>query len=196
MRNQLQTFLLREDESALSRELRSVLPAAFFVDQGEALLEVPTLHTDLSEIESRFIYIWSAPSSDIDHARKAWRRLVAEKSGGAALVQYLPSRMVVEELVNGASANVLLSGSVAGMFRGTGTDDQRHLKKRTYQALSHVATSHLVHVSPTTREPLGSKLPGFRVGKHAAEWCRQSTNLLRAKANALLYALPEEIVNA
>lgn len=136
MRNQLQTFLLREDEWALSRELRSVLPTLFFVDQDEALLEVPALHTDLSEIESRFIYIWYAPSTDIDDAWEAWRRLVAEKFGRAALVQYLPSRMIVDELVNGASANVLLSGSVAAMFRGTGTDEQRHLKKRVYQALS------------------------------------------------------------
>ena len=41
----------------------------------------------------------------------------------------------------------------------------------------------------------------YRVWMHPergapAEWCRQSINLLRAKANAMLYALPEEIVNA
>ena len=188
MRNQLQTYFLANDESKLSKVLRQLSQSIFFVDHDEARSANVKLHSDLNACGSGFAYIWDAETNDATIAMAKWNELVRIKTGGGALVQFLRSRIVTEELVNGTNVNLLLSGRVAMM--GSGTEKQKNLKSRVYKAVSGIATSEIFPVSPTTREMLGPKQQGSRVGFHAVQWCEDPTHLLRHAATKLLYGLP------
>ncbi|MFK7821029.1 MAG: hypothetical protein AB8G99_20100 [Planctomycetaceae bacterium] len=177
MRNQLQTCLLPDDESALSLGLRSRFETIFFVDHREAQLENVTLYSDLNACHSGFAYIWDAETTDISGAVEKWNGLVREKSGDGAIVQFLRSRMATEQLVDGQMVSLLLSGRVAMM--GTGTSEQKALKSNVYEVLSGIATAQIYPVSPTTRKLIGQKRPGSRVGVHAVKWSEEPSHLLR-----------------
>lgn len=189
MRNQLQTYLLPGDESALSFGLRNLSPTIFFIDHDEARAESVKVHTDLNACGSGFAYIWDAETEDASVALAQWNELARLKSGGA-LMQFLSSRMKLEELVNGEAVSVLLSGRVALM--GSGNDGQKDLKARVNKVLKSISTADVFPVSPTTREHLGARQVGSRVGLHAVEWCDDSKNLLRHAGNNLLYGLPSD----
>jgi len=188
MRNQLQTYFLPDDESALSAELRNLSPTIFFVDRGEAESSSVGIHTDLSACGSGFAYIWDAETTDAATAQTRWQELVRIKSGDDALAQFLRSRIAADELVNGETVDLLLSGRVAVM--GRGTEKQKDLKTRVYGAVSKISTADVFPVSPTTRELLGPKVLGSRVGRHAAAWCKDPSHLLRPAGTNLPYSLP------
>jgi hypothetical protein len=189
MRNQLATYLLPEDELRLSKVLREVAPSIFFIDGDDAGSRHVNLHTDLNECESGFAYIWDSGDSDSDVAVERWKQQIATKTEEIALCQFLRSRMTGEELVNGAKVDLLLSGRVAMM--GRGSDQQQHLKAIVYKAVSRISTPDIFPVSPTTREILGPKQLGARGGHHAIEWCNDTCHLLRHVGTKLLYALPK-----
>jgi hypothetical protein len=188
MRNQLQTYFLPDDESALSHGLRSLSPSIFFIDHDEARKEKVKVHKDLNACTSGYAYIWDAETDDDTDALAKWNEIVRLKRGGGVMMQFLRSRIKTEELVTGDKVSLLLSGSVAMM--GIGTEKQKDLKVCVYLIVSRIATAELYPVSPTTREPLGPKQLGSRVGFHAVEWCNDSTHLLRDTGNKLLYGLP------
>lgn len=188
MRNQLQTYLLPDDESALSLALRKVSPTLVFIDHDEAAAGNAKVHSDLNACASGYAYIWDAETEDSIIALAKWNELVRRKSGRGALVQFLRSRIRTDELVTGETVTLLLSGRVAMM--GSGIEEQKSLKTLVYKTLSSLATADVFPVSPTTREPIGLKQAGSRVGFHAVAWCKDSSHLLRHSANSLLYGLP------
>lgn len=188
MRNQLQTYFLSDDESALSQSLRNSSQTLFFVDHDKAVSENVELHVDLTECQSGFAYIWDAETNDTTIAQANWSELVRLKSGDAAMAQFLRSRLTTDELVNGETVNLLLSGRIAMM--GTGTEKQEALKTRLCKAVGNNATAEIFPVTPTTRERLGPKQLGARVGFHAVQWCEDPRNILRHAGTKLLYGLP------
>jgi hypothetical protein len=192
MRNQLETWLLPDDEEALSLSIRSHLPTVFFIDHDDAGTPDVVARIRLQDCGSGVAYIWDAGTDQPERATESWQHVVHQKSVGA-VVQFLRSRLAAEELVNGASAILLLSGRVATCFTGKGTQEQITLKNIAYGALDSVSTSEVVPVSPTTRDVLGRKCPGVRVGRYATEWCQQSGHLLRHVATKQLYCLPSAI---
>jgi hypothetical protein len=191
MRNQLETYFLPADESALSHGLRNLSQTIFFVDHDEAGSENFEVHSDLNACASGFAYIWDAETEDVTVALAKWNELVRLKSGDGVLMQFLRSRVIPEELVTGDTVSLLLSGRVAMM--GVGTKKQKDLKTRVYKVLSSIATAEVFPVSPTTREFLGPKQMGSRVGFYAIEWCNDSTHLLRHSGNTLLFGLPSAL---
>ena len=188
MRNQLVTYFLPDDESALSHGLRSLSPTIFFVDHDEARAGNATLYSSLIACGSGFAYIWDAETNDVTAAMAKWIELVRLKNGDGALVQFLRSRFTAEERVNGEAVDLLLSGRVAMM--GSGTEKQKGLKKLVYKAVSRISTADVFPVSPTNRERLGAKQLGSRVGYCAVEWCNDPSHLLRNVSTKVLYGLP------
>ncbi len=188
MRNQLQTYFLPDDEAALSQCLRNCSQTFFFVDHERAGSENVELHVDLTECQSGFAYIWDAETNDSTIAQENWSKLVRLKSGDAAMAQFLRSRLTTDELVNGRTVNLLLSGRIAMM--GADSERQVALKTRVYRAVSNIATAEVFPVSPTTRERLGPKQLGSRIGFHAVQWCEDPMNILRHMGSQTLYGLP------
>ncbi len=188
MRNQLQTYYLPEDEKALSVKLRQLASSIFFIDHDEAESSDVRVHSELGARKSRFAYIFDAETSDSAIATARWKELVRTKTGDNALAQFLPSRLTTERLDDGKNVELLLSGRVAIM--GSGTPKQQAFKKIVYKAVSQMSTPEIFPVSPTTREFLGPKQLGSRVGYHALEWCKDDSHLLRHVATRLLYGLP------
>lgn len=188
MRNQLQTYFLPDDESALSHSLRNLSPTIFFVDHDEAESDDVGIYSDLNACASGFAYIWDSETDDATVAVQKWKELVRQKSGGGVLMQFLRSRIEMEELPTGGRVTTMLSGRVAMM--GIGTEQQKNLKTRVYRVLSNIATAEVFPVSPTTREPLGPKQIGSRVGLNAVDWCNDQSHLLRHVRNPILYGLP------
>jgi hypothetical protein len=191
MRNQLETYFLPDDESALSHGLRDLSPTVFFVDHDEAKSDNSKVYSNLNVCASGFAYIWDAETDNTTIALEKWNELVRRKSGGGVLMQFLRSRIKTAELVTGETVTILLSGSVAMM--GIGTEKQKNFKTRVYRILSSIASADIFPVSPTTREILGPKQLGARVGLHAVEWCNDSTHLLRHAGNTLLFGLPSAV---
>jgi hypothetical protein len=187
MRNQLQTWFLEADENALSHALRQSNQGIFFIDRNHSGEDDVAVRSNLQDCKTIDAWIWDAATEEPAEAAAKWRECVRNKSVGAA-VQFTRSRMIHEELVNEASANVLISGRVAACFRGKGTLEQITLKRTVYKAVDAIASSNIRHVSPTSRESIGEYLGG-RVGRHAAKWCETPGNLLRHSG---VYCLPAE----
>ncbi len=188
MRNQLQTYLLPADESALSQRLRADSPTIFLVDHDEAPANNVVVYNELNACVSGFAYIWEVETDDASRALSTWNEGVRRKSGAGPLMQFLRSRIKTVELVTGEAVSLLISGRVAMMERGT--VEEKDMRNRVYEVLSSIATPNVYPVDPTTREPIGLKQAGSRVGFHAAHWCSDSKHLLRHVGNPL-FLLPE-----
>lgn len=188
MRNQLQTYFLPDDESALSDKLRQLSRSVFFVDHDAARSAEVELHLSINACRSGFAYIWDAETVDTAIAMQRWNEIVLLNRNNGSLVQFLRSRVSTEELVDGKSVELLLSGRVAMM--GESTERQKNLKSLVYKAISSIATAEVFSVSPATREVVGPKQLGARVGFHAAQWCSDPLHLLRHAGTRIGYGLP------
>lgn len=188
MRNQLQTYFLPDDEAALSSSLRDLSPSIFFIDHDDAESPSVELHSDLTACTSGFAYIWDAETDDPALAYSKWNDLVRVKSGDSAMMQFLRSRLTSERIANGDAVGLLSSGRVGMMGRGSAK--QRDLKSRVYKVVSKIATAEIFTASTTTREIIGPKQLGSRVGFHAVQWCKNQSHLLRHAGNKRLYGLP------
>jgi hypothetical protein len=191
VKNQLQTFLTANDEDTFSQRLRDLSPTVAFVDYDQASLAEPTTCTSLLQCPSGLAWIWASGTESADDRTELWITGVASKSIGP-LVQFQRSRLETETLVDGSAANLLLSGRVAIAPRN---DAETQHKKHVYEALNRLATSSVYPVSPTTRERIGEKCPGFRVGRDAEAWSAVESHLLRHAATKTLYCLPQSAIS-
>ena len=188
MRNQLQTFLLPEDEQAFSTQLRRADPTLYFIDERQAGLESVGVHTSLLDCDSGFAWVWRSGSEDPTESSSLWRVQVRAQSV-TAMMQFLRSRSVETKLVSGQTVQTIRGGRLAACFTGKGTHAQQNLKKIAYQAIDAVTTRLVIQVNPVRRQAL-DKSPGLRVGEHAARWCRSEDHILIDSGTKDLYYLP------
>ena len=190
MKNQLTTFLVSRDEDSLSHYLRELCPSVAFVDYEQVALPEPVICESLIQCPSGLAWIWASGTNSTAERTELWTTGVANQQMGP-MVQFHRSRQVSETLVNGTTVDLLLSGRVAITPQN---DAQKRLKKNVNDALSRLATSSVYPVSPTTREQIGTKCPGIRVGHDTETWCTLESRLLRHSGMKTLYCLPQSTI--
>lgn len=192
MRTQIETFLVEADEDEFSRLLRLNHPTLFFIDYDLAQRPDVSLQTDLRRCPSGFAYVWDAATECPIEGSERWKSSVANKSVDT-VGQFLRSRLITEDLVDGGAAHVLLSGRVAPCLTGKGTLEQNALNRILYKSLKQLTSSNVVRVSPTSRVRLEDNCPEFRIGPNAIDWCRHSSHVLRHVGTKTAYYLPASL---
>lgn len=194
MRNQLQTFLLEEDEKAYSKQLRLADPTIFFIDQDEAGQGSVRLKTCLLDCNSGYAWVWRSGNTDPAESAELWRTQINTQSLTATM-QFMRSRQIETEYANSQKASAIKGGRVAACYSGRGTNAQLHLKRLAYDAIDAVTTEHVVQVDPIRRQPIGSSRD-LRAGERAAAWCCEGNHILVDSSTKHLYYLPESATQA
>jgi hypothetical protein len=164
VKKQVQTFLLPEDEKALSHALRAIRPSIQFVDDSVWPSQTPPAHDSIAGCSSPWAFIWdTAIFPELPSRERPDGRFDGPSSG--VVFQVVRSRK--EE-------SILLSGRLA-----IGWDDTRaefqDLVRTVFSTLKDM-TRDAVWVSS------GQKAREYRVGSAASLWRQTEGNVFCDRA--------------
>jgi hypothetical protein len=164
VKKQLQTFLLPEDEKALSDALRAMRPSIRFVDDSVWPSESPPVRESIAECSSPWAFIWdTAIFPQLPSRERPDGRFDGPSSG--VVFQLCRSRK--EE-------SILLSGRLASGSEDTRNEVQ-HLVRMIFGTLKDL-TRAAIWISN------GKNAPEYRVGPAASRWRQVEGNLFCDRA--------------
>ncbi len=164
MKKQVQTFLLPEDEGALSQALRETRPSIRFVDDSVWPSESPPAHESIAQCSSPWSFIWD---TDLFPQLPSRQRPAGRFDGPSSGVVFQVCRSRLDD-------SVLLSGRVAIGWEDT-RDEFRDLVRLVFGTLRSFAR-------PAVWASTGGKAPEYRVGPAASEWRKTEGHVLCDRA--------------
>ena len=159
MKKQLSTFLLREDEDALSVALRAARPTILFVDDSVWPSTIPPAHDSIVGCSSPLVFIWDREMFPKLPSRE---RPDGRFDGPSSGVVFQVCRSLLKE-------NILLSGRVAIGWENA-SDEFQQLVKVVFSALRKLTRAAVWDAN-------GKDDPQYRVGLAASRWRQAQGNV-------------------
>jgi hypothetical protein len=186
MKKSLHLFLAPEDEAPLSNALRVAVPDVLFVDDCRWASPTPPCVPGIDSARHRLVFLWSpaiVPALPVVRHPDGVH-YIGPQSG--VVIQLLRSRLDPPFLRCGTISVGLDSAS------DTHAQSMAAFIRTVWRTLDTVSSSRLVCVSPRTLEILNPKPQQFRVGHHASQWCRSSTERFLRDNTAINFYRPSE----
>ncbi len=184
MKRSSHIFFTSADEDVFSAAIRKARPDAAFIDGSRWPSPEPPLVPSIALASESAVFIWPQALFPVLPVSPHTDRVAFQGPQSGCVVQFVRSRSAGPLLRCGTlSVGLALDPPATQLAMAA-------FVKLVWAALHTVSTNQVVCVSPSTGVVLNARCPGFRVGRHASQWCAAASDRFFRDATAANHYRP------